>query len=80
MEAGVKTLAKCPVCGSGHFSLLYTAPTTRGVDRRLWSVFECKSCSHQFMNPQPSWEELEAYYNHDYDPYDPMHGSRLRIM
>ena len=27
------------------------------------------------MNPQPSWEELQPYYDEGYDPYDPMHGS-----
>jgi SAM-dependent methyltransferase len=27
------------------------------------------------MNPQPSWNDLEPYYNISYDPYDPMHGS-----
>src|SRR5262245_51265165 len=33
-------------------------------------------CGHQFMNPQPSWEELQPYYNNAYDPYDPMSGSQ----
>lgn len=27
------------------------------------------------MNPQPSWDELDPYYNNGYDPYDPNHGS-----
>jgi 2-polyprenyl-3-methyl-5-hydroxy-6-metoxy-1,4-benzoquinol methylase len=27
------------------------------------------------MNPQPSWEELQSYYNSAYDAYDPMSGS-----
>lgn len=27
------------------------------------------------MNPQPSWDELQPYYNEGYDPYDPSHGS-----
>jgi 2-polyprenyl-3-methyl-5-hydroxy-6-metoxy-1,4-benzoquinol methylase len=32
-------------------------------------------CGHQFMNPQPTWEELQPYYNSGYEPYDPEHGS-----
>lgn len=27
------------------------------------------------MNPQPSWDDLEFYYNNAYEAYDPMHGS-----
>jgi 2-polyprenyl-3-methyl-5-hydroxy-6-metoxy-1,4-benzoquinol methylase len=27
------------------------------------------------MNPQPTWNELQPYYNEGYDPYDPNHGS-----
>jgi 2-polyprenyl-3-methyl-5-hydroxy-6-metoxy-1,4-benzoquinol methylase len=52
-----------------------SAPTTRGVVQRQWSVFECGACGHQFINPQPSWQELEFYYNSEYVAYDPMHGS-----
>jgi 2-polyprenyl-3-methyl-5-hydroxy-6-metoxy-1,4-benzoquinol methylase len=29
------------------------------------------------MNPQPSWGELQTYYNDSYDPYDPTHGSEV---
>jgi 2-polyprenyl-3-methyl-5-hydroxy-6-metoxy-1,4-benzoquinol methylase len=72
----VKALVKCPVCSLMDFSFAYSAPTTRGQDQRLWSVSECKGCSHQFMNPQPSWEELEFYYDKGYQPYDTMHGSQ----
>ena len=27
------------------------------------------------MNPQPSWDELAAYYSAEYSPYDPNHGA-----
>jgi 2-polyprenyl-3-methyl-5-hydroxy-6-metoxy-1,4-benzoquinol methylase len=71
----VKTIKFCPVCGSSDAELAYSAPTTRGQDRKLWIVFECRDCGHQYLNPQPTWEELEPYYNSGYDPYDPMHDS-----
>ena len=29
------------------------------------------------MNPQPSWDELEPYYDDLYRPYSIMHGSQL---
>ena len=41
----------------------------------MWNVDRCNTCSHGFMNPQPSWEELTPYYSADYDPYDPSHGA-----
>ncbi len=56
-------------------SLAYSAPTTRGLDQRQWSVCECGDCSHQFINPQPTREELEPYYHAQYEAYDPTHGA-----
>lgn len=72
----MKTLSNCPICESKQVSFLYSAPTTRGLDQRLWSVSECEKCGHQFMNPQPSWNELQLYYNSTYSAYNPMHGSQ----
>ena len=72
----MKFLAGCPVCCAGAVKLVYAATTTRGHDQRVWQVFQCNSCSHQFMNPQPSWDDLQCYYSSDYDAYDPSHGSR----
>lgn len=47
----------------------------RYADNTTWSVDKCADCSHGFMNPQPSWEELAPYYSEAYPPYDPSHGS-----
>ena len=71
----MKNIALCPVCGSSRIAWGYSAPSTQVQDRCVWSVWDCKTCSHQFINPQPSWEELKPYYECDYEPYDPMHGS-----
>jgi 2-polyprenyl-3-methyl-5-hydroxy-6-metoxy-1,4-benzoquinol methylase len=71
----LKKMTNCPVCESSHLSFAFSAPTTRGLDQRQWSVFECSSCGHQFMNPQPSWQELQVYYNNEYIAYQPAHGS-----
>jgi len=45
------------------------------MDARQWNVDRCETCSHGFMNPQPSWDDLAAYYSDDYGPYDPAHGA-----
>ncbi len=74
--ASMKELAACPVCGSSKFQAAFSAPTTRGQDKRLWSTSECTACTHQFMNPQPTWDELAFYYDKSYQAYDPMHGSQ----
>jgi 2-polyprenyl-3-methyl-5-hydroxy-6-metoxy-1,4-benzoquinol methylase len=57
-------------------SFVYSAPTTRKLDRHEWRVSECANCGHQFVNPQPTWKELEPYYNKEYVAYDPMHGAQ----
>lgn len=68
----MKILSSCPVCSSSKLHLAFEAPTTRGQDKKLWKVSGCDSCSHQFMNPQPSWDELEPYYANGYQA----HGAR----
>ena len=71
----MKQLTNCPICDSSHVALAFNAPTTRGLDQRQWSIWECGRCSHQFINPQPTRQELESYYNAEYEAYDPAHGS-----
>lgn len=67
----MKPIGSCPVCRSNHHSNVYAAPTTRGQDQVLWLVSECADCGHQFMNPQPSWDDLQPYYNEEYSAYNP---------
>jgi 2-polyprenyl-3-methyl-5-hydroxy-6-metoxy-1,4-benzoquinol methylase len=71
----MQTLRACPVCKSEKIRHDLDAPTTRGMDEKVWSIDRCEACSHGFMNPQPSWGELEGYYSASYDPYDPSHGA-----
>lgn len=66
----METLANCPACESTNISLAYWSPTTRGQDNKKWRVDECSDCTHQFLNPQPSWNEVEPYYD-IYAKFDP---------
>src|SRR5437016_2705715 len=71
----MRTLCSCPLCSSPNLTLAFSAVSSRGQDNRIWSVSECSSCGHQFMNPQPSWQELSAYYNKSYSAYSSGHGA-----
>lgn len=71
----MRTLTSCPVCTSKGLKFAFQAPTTGGQDERLWSASECKDCGHQFLNPQPSWDDLAPYYNESYAPYQADHGT-----
>ncbi len=71
----MKQLSACPVCGLERIRHDLDAPTTRGIDRKVWRIDRCEDCTHGFMNPQPTWAELEDYYTASYDPYDPSHGA-----
>jgi 2-polyprenyl-3-methyl-5-hydroxy-6-metoxy-1,4-benzoquinol methylase len=66
-------LTKCPICASSSYRHAYLSPTTRRHDRNdhnVWCVSECCDCGHQFMNPQPTWDELAPYYHDRYAPYE----------
>lgn len=71
----MKQLPACSVCGSQRIRHDLDASTTRGIDRKVRRIDRCENCTHGFMNPQPSWDELRAYYTESYDPYDPLHAS-----
>ena len=73
-------LANCPVCNSTAIQGHYCARTTRAqIDSRMWSVWHCRNCTHGFMNPQPSWQELAPYYAGNYEAYDAEHGATDKI-
>lgn len=65
----------CPACQSDKVALAYTGRTMRKPkDATNWSVWRCLECEHGFINPQPTWDELQAYYDDAYDPYEDSHG------
>lgn len=68
-------LENCPVCGSDRISLLYEGRTTRLTDDRHWTMFECSECTLEFLNPQPSWDDLQPYYSENYEAYEDSHGA-----
>ncbi len=74
----METLSHCAVCGSDQIAFGYDAKTNRRPDEAArWRVYSCRECGHGFMNPQPSWDELKAYYSEDYDPYIKDHGAEV---
>ncbi len=74
----METLSHCAVCGSDQIEFVYDAKTNRRPDEAArWRVYSCRECGHGFMNPQPSWDELKAYYSEDYDPYIKDHGAEV---
>jgi 2-polyprenyl-3-methyl-5-hydroxy-6-metoxy-1,4-benzoquinol methylase len=71
----MRPLSNCPVCDSSNIGLSYEGRTGRRPDDAArWLVDRCGACSHGFVNPQPSWDELQPYYDASYEPYEPEHG------
>lgn len=72
----MKSFHSCPICNSNNISLNYEGFTGRKPqENRIWKVYRCDTCTHAFINPQPTWDELAAYYTSNYEAYDPNHGS-----
>jgi cyclopropane fatty-acyl-phospholipid synthase-like methyltransferase len=55
-------LTECPACSLSDIGLSYMSGATRFNDHKHWMIFRCSDCGHEFLNPQPSWEELAPYY------------------
>lgn len=72
----MKSLTTCPVCDSPRIAFAYTGHTNRNpADTTPWPVFRCDNCFHGFMNPQPEWSDLQAYYSESYEAYEADHGT-----
>ncbi len=75
LEISVRELSSCPMCGSSAWRNSYIGKTTRNPDDpSRWIVAQCSACDHGFLNPQPTWDKLNQYYNANYQPYDASHG------
>jgi SAM-dependent methyltransferase len=73
----MKKLDVCPVCTSRNIRFSYQGKTTRDSnDPNQWQLYECLDCSLGFVNPQPNWDDLQAYYSSLYPPYQASHGLR----
>lgn len=72
-------LDACPICGSAEVGLRFNGFTNRNpADGKRWPVFECRSCQHGFINPQPGAEVLSEYYDACYPAYTAKHGAEDR--
>lgn len=66
----MQRLSACPACNSPRIAFAYEGQTTGNpADPARWPVDECQDCTLGFLNPQPSWDDLQAYYSADYSPY-----------
>jgi 2-polyprenyl-3-methyl-5-hydroxy-6-metoxy-1,4-benzoquinol methylase len=68
-------LSRCPVCGSDDIHPSREGRTRLNFDAKRWRIDGCGVCSHEFVNPQPNWDELAPYYASNYTPYDSNDGS-----
>src|ERR1035441_8687229 len=50
----------CPVCGEG------VEATTPFATVRSWDYMKCPTCAVVFLNPTPTREELDLFYNGAY--------------
>jgi SAM-dependent methyltransferase len=70
-------LTACPVCLATDLRSRYSGRTTRNPsDPAHWNVTECGECGVGFLNPRPTWEELEPYYSAQYAAYGHSHGAK----
>lgn len=56
----------CPVCGNFPQRLLFSTPDTRFGDKRVWRIYECKTCISAFTFPKPDNATLQELYERNY--------------
>lgn len=56
----------CNLCGSTHYTGVYEMPDRRYFPDEFFTVVECNECGLGFVNPRPTFEEIQKYYPPEY--------------
>lgn len=61
----------CPVCSSkNHTNWRTVYDRFETIPDRTYSIVSCSDCGFRFLNPRPSPESIQSFYEHaDYDPF-----------
>lgn len=59
----------CQVCGSAQRKHLFTGPDRHLGHPGQFALYQCEHCGLIYQYPQLSWQQLEPYYQGDYDSY-----------
>jgi len=61
----MKTLKKCEICENESFEFLFKQKDKNIGINEEFLLYKCKNCRIIFLNPQPSFKELEEHYSKD---------------
>ena len=71
----------CNFCGSNDAIERYLLKDWQTKKEDTFQLVQCQKCGLLYLNPQPTWEELEGYYPEEYRPYvQTPEGGRSTIM
>ena len=56
----------CNLCGSTKYSALYSMPDRKFFREEFFTVVECNECGLGFVNPRPTYAEMQKYYPAEY--------------
>jgi 2-polyprenyl-3-methyl-5-hydroxy-6-metoxy-1,4-benzoquinol methylase len=59
-----ENVLKCPVCGKSERTH-YLNVTDLFLTREQFKIEQCTGCGFRFLNPRPSFSEIEKYYRSD---------------
>src|SRR3990167_515182 len=58
----MRQISICPICQSYSYQTLYESTDRMFHIPGKFSVLKCNNCSIAFLNPRPSFRELQKYY------------------
>lgn len=59
-------LKKCCLCGNKKFKKIYYLYDKANNIKKYFTLVQCEKCGVMFVNPQPSFKELEKHYSNKY--------------
>jgi hypothetical protein len=61
----MKIIKKCDICGNNNFEQVHTIYDKALDLREEFKLFKCTKCNLIFINPQPSFKELNKHYQNE---------------
>lgn len=56
----------CNLCGSTHHTPVYEMPDAKFFPNEVFTVVECNQCGLGFVNPRPTFVEIQKHYPREY--------------
>ena len=53
----------CELCGIDNTKFMFQVRDRNSTEKRVFNLVKCKTCGLAYLNPRPTKEEINEYYD-----------------